>query len=576
MKSIAESTDEQSTCCSIGGMQLVYNYFFNEYKEMVDRSKRRKESKGVRWITSIDKDMVDLVKMFLDSGMQVRHLKNLIHLDFAVDNKNFNATIDKMEGGKLMESLLISNEPAYVSHYNSVFEELWKDGVDATERIRDIEAGVDLEDIEVIPSSARAQEKYLNIVGSAQEEILWIFPTPNALIRQGNIGAIPLAKQAVKEKNTRVRILTPASSLIEQKVQDLKEYCYPADLIDIRYIVQMSETKATILVVDRKISLVMELQDDTKSTFHEAIGLSTYSNSKAGVLSYVAIFENLWKQSELYEQLVKAHEQLKEAHEQVKIHDKMQKEFINVASHELRTPTQAILSYSELLQKHPERKDEMIQAMSRNAIRLQRLTEDILDVTKIESRSLNLKKEQFNLNEVISNAIEDIMTKKAFLTSIKTKNSAIKLLNNQSQDVYVYADKGRISQVVSNLLDNAVKFTKAAEGNITIMVKKEGREEVQNNNNNQQQVIVSIKDTGTGIDSEILPRLFTKFATKSQTGGTGLGLFICKGIIEAHGGRIWAHNNPGGRGGAVFAFSLPLSEQQQQPQRYPPSALTSE
>jgi two-component system, OmpR family, sensor histidine kinase VicK len=103
MKSIAESTDEQSTCCSIGGMQLVYNYFFNEYKEMVDRSKRRKESKGVRWITSIDKDMVDLVKMFLDSGMQVRHLKNLIHLDFAVDNKNFNATIDKMEGGKLME-----------------------------------------------------------------------------------------------------------------------------------------------------------------------------------------------------------------------------------------------------------------------------------------------------------------------------------------------------------------------------------------------------------------------------------------------------------------------------------------
>jgi signal transduction histidine kinase len=189
---------------------------------------------------------------------------------------------------------------------------------------------------------------------------------------------------------------------------------------------------------------------------------------------------------------------------------------------------------------------------------------------------LNLKKEQFNLNEVISNAIEDVMTKKAFLTSIKTKNSAIKLLNNQSQDVYVYADKGRISQVVSNLLDNAVKFTKAAEGNITIMVKKEGREEVQNNNNNQQQVIVSIKDTGTGIDSEILPRLFTKFATKSQTGGTGLGLFICKGIIEAHGGRIWAHNNPGGRGGAVFAFSLPLSEQQQQPQRYPPSALTSE
>jgi hypothetical protein len=116
MKSIADTADEQSTCCSIGGIQLVYNYFFDDYKKIVDRSRRKgKESKGVRWITSIDKDMVDLVKIFLDSGMQVRHLKNLIHLDFAVDNKNFNATIDKMEGGKLMESLLISNEPAYVT-----------------------------------------------------------------------------------------------------------------------------------------------------------------------------------------------------------------------------------------------------------------------------------------------------------------------------------------------------------------------------------------------------------------------------------------------------------------------------
>jgi hypothetical protein len=127
--------------------------------------------------------MLDLVKTFLDSGMQVRHLKNLIQIDFAVDNKNFNATIDKMEGGRLMESLLISSEPAYVGHYNSVFEDLWKDSIDAMERIGDIEAGLDLEHIEVIAGSHKAEEKYLNIVGCAQEEILWIFPTANALIR---------------------------------------------------------------------------------------------------------------------------------------------------------------------------------------------------------------------------------------------------------------------------------------------------------------------------------------------------------------------------------------------------------
>ena len=168
LKSVAENTYEQSTCCSIGGMKLVYNNFFDDYKKIVDRSRREKESKGVRWITSINKDSIDLVKIFLNEGMKIRHIKNLTHMDFAVDNKNFNATIDKMEGGRIMESLLISNEPAYISHYNSIFEELWKNGIDAVERIRDIEAGVDLADIEVIPSSARAQEIYLNIVKSVR------------------------------------------------------------------------------------------------------------------------------------------------------------------------------------------------------------------------------------------------------------------------------------------------------------------------------------------------------------------------------------------------------------------------
>jgi signal transduction histidine kinase len=159
----------------------------------------------------------------------------------------------------------------------------------------------------------------------------------------------------------------------------------------------MTETKATILVVDRKASLVMELRDDSKSTFIEAIGLSTYSNSKAGVLSYVAIFDNLWKQTELYQKVV-------EANEQLKVHDKMQKEFINIAAHELRTPIQPILGLSDVLVSKKgdiEQYKELLDAIIRNAKRLQKLTEDILDVTKIESQSLQLKKQRINLNEVI-------------------------------------------------------------------------------------------------------------------------------------------------------------------------------
>jgi signal transduction histidine kinase len=301
--------------------------------------------------------------------------------------------------------------------------------------------------------------------------------------------------------------------------------------IGIRYIEQMSGTKATILVGDRKESLVMELRDDSKATFEDAIGLSTYSNSKGGVLSYVAIFENLWKQTELYEQL--------------KNQELMQKEFINIAAHELRTPIQPILGMTELLRSKIDdvKQLEFLDIAIRNARRLQRLTEDILDVTRIETRSLGLKKELFNLNKLILDAISD--SKNLITKENKGNNLTLQLINSQGP-ILIEADRGRISQVISNLLSNAIKFT--YEGSINVTAAK----------SKSNDVLVSVKDTGSGLDPGILPRLFSKFATKSGT-GTGLGLFISKSIIEAHGGKIWAENNIDGMG-AIFIFSLPGSE----------------
>ena len=281
----------------------------------------------------------------------------------------------------------------------------------------------------------------------------------------------------------------------------------------------------------------MELRDDSKRTFDEAIGLSTYSNSRPGVLSYVSIFENLWKQTELYEQL--------------KIHDRMQQEFINVAAHELCTPIQPIVSLTEVLQSQIKdvKQLEMLEVTIRNAKRLQGLTNDILDVTKIEGRSLELNKEEFNLNDVLINATNDVTLGRDFL-----KNENIRLSYNPDWDILIQADKGRISQVISNLLSNAIKFS--AQGTILVSVEKDKS----SNNNNNKAVIVSVKDSGQRIDQSILPRLFTKLASKSYK-GTGLGLFISKSIIEAHGGRIWGENNPDGRG-ATFSFSLPIEENQ--------------
>ena len=176
---------------------------------------------------------------------------------------------------------------------------------------------------------------------------------------------------------------------------------------------------------------------------------------------------------------------------------------------------------------------------------MNRLTDDILDATKIESKSLELKKERLNLNDIIINAMDDI---------ILSKDLSVQLLY-EPQNIILEADKGRISQVLSNLLSNATKFT--TEGTILVSVEKDRSS---NNNNNNKEIIVSVKDSGQGIDSSILPRLFTKFASKSYK-GTGLGLFISKGIIDAHGGKIWGENNPDGRG-ATFSFSLPLEQNQ--------------
>jgi signal transduction histidine kinase len=263
-------------------------------------------------------------------------------------------------------------------------------------------------------------------------------------------------------------------------------------------------------------------------------------------------------------ELETANKQLSLSNEQLKIRDKTQQEFIDVAAHELRTPIQPIISLSDVL-LHKIRDNEtrpLIDIILRNAKRLQRLSQDILDITKIESGLFKLNKERFNLKEVISNAVDD------YINQIKNSNKNIRLvyafdkkedtkqgggeeykeeqLHKQSvlqgNTINVYADKVRIAQVIDNLLSNALRFTE--EGTISISVE-----------NKDDQAVVNIKDSGEGIDPGIFPRLFTKFATRSETGGTGLGLFISKSIIEAHGGKIWAGNNIVGKG-AEFSFSL--------------------
>lgn len=251
------------------------------------------------------------------------------------------------------------------------------------------------------------------------------------------------------------------------------------------------------------------------------------------------------------EELRRANESLTNANEKLAAHDKMQREFINIAAHELRTPIQPLLAVIELLSdQFADGKDKVditkaeTEMLARNAKRLERLSSSILEVSRIESNTLKLQKETLNLNEKIRNVLDD---SRSFIPADK---KILIVFEPYSEPLYILADRERVFEVLSNLIRNAIKFIEK-EGTITIRVEKKEED------GGGRYALVSIRDTGTGIAPDIMPRLFTKFATKSEQ-GTGLGLFISKSIVEAHGGEIWANNNPDNIG-ATFSFTLPLA-----------------
>jgi two-component system, OmpR family, sensor histidine kinase VicK len=488
-----------------------------------------------RYITEIKKDNIKYCKELMKVG-QVRHLDG-IRTNFVVTDTEYSSSAIMQQVHAHPETVY-SNVRSIVEQQRYLFENLWNKAIPAERKINEIEGGIELEKTYIIQDPQSIQKLFVDMVKSVQHEVLLILPTVNAFLREYRMGIIQLLMQAMRERSVNVRILTPTNDAIDNILKNTVISYQEGERrkdFDLRSINMSPEETAvstvTIVVVDKKESLVFEKTDDTKENFIEAVGMATYSNSKPTVVSYISIFESLWTQVDLYEQL--------------KTHDKMQKEFINIASHEMKTPTQAIIGYADLIHKHPEKREDMMQSISRNAVRLQRLTNDILDVTRIDSHTLNLHKEQFNIGNLLAYIVQD------YVGYIEKENQNVKLFYNFKQDINdplpIDADEDRITQVISNLLNNAIKFTsKKREGVISVSAERK-----------KEEVIVSIKDTGEGINPEILPRLFTKFATRSFS-GTGLGLYISKSIVEAHGGKMWAENNPDGEG-ATFTFTLPLS-----------------
>jgi len=536
-----QNSTELMVCAGVGGLEFVYRNLLDEYRQAFKMQKEGKH-KGIRWIIPVNGENLALVKLFVNEGLQIRHIKDMPPLNFAIDGKVLHATIESMEGGKMTGNFLISSEPPYLYYFKSIFEELWKQGMDVQDRILELEKGIEPANVEIISNPKESIKRAWDLIRSAKQDVMVMLSSPTAFRRQLAMGGLEVIQQAVKN-GAKVKLLIPSDRDVAQTLCQVKSALPQAEF---RAMDASLTTSITIVLVDRKECMFFELKDDSATDSRRAVGLALYSDSKSIVSSYISILDAIWKQSELNEQIRQANEKLEDAYRQLEEHEKVQKEFINIAAHELRTPVQPLLGISELLQQSMDGKDKAeitkdeLEMLVRNAKRLERLSSDILEVSRIESKSLTLNKERVNLNEKIRNVIKDV---KSFIPN--NKHVEIVFDSKATSPTVVEADKSRLFGVLSNILKNAIKFTD--EGTIRITLEER-----------DGQAIVCVRDTGRGIDPEIFPKLFAKFVTKSEQ-GTGLGLYLSKGFIEAHGGGIWAENNKD-RKGATFTFTLPLTQ----------------
>ncbi|MFN2435236.1 MAG: ATP-binding protein [Nitrososphaeraceae archaeon] len=494
----------------------------------------------IRYITEITKENLNSCKE-LKKFADVRHLDKIVG-NFVLSDKEY---FGQSSGNNFLSNQIYNDDHGMVEQQNYIFENLWNNATIQQDKISSLEVGVDPEEVKVLSDPFEIRRTYLNLINSAKSEISLIIATPKALQRNQRGGIISMLIKASEKKNVNVSLVIPTYENDKTQVDFLHSESFANNTkFRIKSIVpttiETHKIKTTFLIVDKKSVLIIDVKDDNKDNFIEAVGYATFHTSKSRTESYNFIFDTIWRQADLYDSLREANKNLLYSYQKLEEHDAMEKEFINLAAHELRTPSQSIIGYSEMLKDLPERNKQYEEAISRNAERLYSLVSNMLSIARIESQTMTLNKTIFDLNLKINNVIKDVSQQ---LELRKSENVRIEF--KPIGKINITADKEKIFQVFANLLNNAVKFTN--EGTVNISVKQ--KEKV-------NQAVFIIKDSGPGIDPEIIPHLFTKFKTKSEK-GLGLGLYISKNIVEAHQGKIEAYNNPNSKG-ATFVVTLPL------------------
>ena len=524
-------------------------HYLSAMKELSKRGVRH------RFLTEITRENIEYCKE-LAKHVELRHIDGVKGSFSIIDGKEYGADPNISEFQPPFE-FIYSNVKKFVEQQQFFFETLWNKAIPAEQRIKEIEEARAPEKLEILEDTQKSISRAFDIMNKTQNELLVLFATPRTFTLALQAGAADIYRK-ISKNGVDIKLLVPrgGSAYIEENneqqiIAKLREEISPS--INLRFSDVDLNTRITIMISDRNEFMSWELKDDTLNDPYMAGGIATYSNIKALASSYAIIFDNLWKTTELAENLSIANIKLEK-------NDKAMKDFVNIAAHELRTPIQPILGLSEMLHyasstDDPQQQRKFIDVIIRNAHKLENLAEDILDVTRIESGRLQLSMQKIDLYELVESVVSEFQR---FLPADgKVMMNYQKMSDDHDADddyhgisrLVIMGDPERIAQVLSNLLGNALKFTK--EGTINVRV---GRNDI---SPGYSGAVVSISDPGQGIDPEVAQKLFEKFVSKSEK-GTGLGLFISKSIVEAHGGKIWGENNKD-RKGATFTFTLPLA-----------------
>src|SRR5919112_694987 len=393
---VIETSNHLSVCSDFGGLKMIETIASDSIKKILEKSQNG-EHKGVGWIGTINQEDVDVVQRFLALGMEIKHLI-YTPLNFSVTDKEFNFTVYGMTAGSVAPNVLVSNELPYIQQFNSLFENLWSQGVNARDRILEIEKAVEPDSFEIINDKNKAAELLLSLSELAKEEVLFLLPNDKALVRMKKLGVLD-ALQKASLQGVNVRVIYPATDSSSEVVERLR--------VESRIkFAKGNESECGIMITDSSRFISAELVNPTSNTFSEAIGIALYSNSKRSTTMLRSFFNSLWNHAELYKRL--------------ELQEKMEKEFINMAAHEIRTPVQPLLGMIDILMSQFEEEQvqeqeetgkknkkeisvtkEEIEMIARNVKRLERLTSDILDVSRIGSNTLKLNEKLVDLNENI-------------------------------------------------------------------------------------------------------------------------------------------------------------------------------